>query len=149
MKMQKLKQKKHFELIRLIEYGISGGAYFWTGYIVFFVAYTGLHWTLWWAKLSANVIGWIINYLLQRYWVFNNTKLSQNKLQVTGRYILITAVDFVMDYYIVWFLKTKGLTPYLGQFVSAGFFTAWNYVWYRFYVFPDHYPHKKSKTHGL
>jgi hypothetical protein len=38
---------------------------------------------------------------------------------------------------IVASLKSVGLTPYLGQFVSSGFFTIWNYFWYRFWVFPE------------
>jgi putative flippase GtrA len=146
MKRQKLKKKQRFQLIQLAEYFVSGGAYFWTGYLVFFVADKGFHWTLWWAKLSANIIGWIINYLLQRYWVFKNPKLNQHRTQVTGRYIFITLVDFVLDYFIVRELKAVGITPYIGQFVSSGFFTFWNYVWYRFWVFPEHMKKHKTKV---
>jgi putative flippase GtrA len=124
---------------------ISGGAYFWTGYLVFFVSDKGLHFNLWWAKLASNIVGWVVNYLLQRYWVFKNPKLNENKTQVTARYIIITLVDFVIDYFIVKSLKTLGLTPYLGQFVSSGFFTVWNYLWYRFWVFPDSFKKQKSK----
>ena len=145
MKHQKLKKRQRFELIRIVEYLVRGGAYFWTGYAVFFVADKGLHLTLWWAKLSANMVGWIVNYVLQRYWVFNNPKLAKHKIDVTDRYIVITAVDFVMDYFIIKELKAAGLTPYLGQFVSAGFFTFWNYAWYRFWVFPDKYPKRRQK----
>jgi putative flippase GtrA len=138
---KKLKQKT--SLKQITYYLISGGAYFATGYIVFFICDKGLHLNLWWAKLSANIIGWIINYILQRYWVFNNKHLSSQKIEVTYRYVIITAIDFVIDYLIVRELKTNGLTPYLGQFVSAGFFTVWNYYWYKYWVFPN--KSKKSK----
>ena len=124
---------------------ISGGAYFWSGYLMFFIADKGLHWNLWWAKLSANVFGWTVNYVLQRYWVFNNPKLKHHQTEVTTRYIIITLINFVLDYVIVASLKAAGLTPYLGQFVSSGFFTIWNYFWYRFWVFPEKYPHHKRK----
>jgi putative flippase GtrA len=145
MKQQKLKKKQRLQFKQLIEYFVSGGTYFWTGYLVFFVADKGFHWTLWWAKLSANVIGWILNYVLQRYWVFKNPKLNQHRTQVTGRYIFITLVDFVLDYLIVRQLKAVGITPYIGQFVSAAFFTGWNYFWYRFWVFPDQFSKRKTK----
>ena len=135
--MARLKKKQRRELLRIAEYMASGGAYFWSGYVTFFVCDKAFHWNLWWAKLTANVIGWVINYVLQRYWVFNNERLAKHQTEVTGRYIFITLVDFVLDYFIVASLKTAGLTPYIGQFVSSGFFTIWNYLWYRFWVFPD------------
>jgi putative flippase GtrA len=144
---KRISKKNRIELIRIAEYLVSGGAYFWTGYLVFFVCDKAFGLSLWWAKLLANVTGWVVNYLLQRYWVFNNKRLAKHQTEVTGRYIVITAVNFVLDYFIVSTLKTAGLTPYLGQFVSSGFFTVWNYLWYRFWVFPQHaHRHKRHST---
>src|SRR5206468_3109884 len=113
--------------LQFVKYSVSGGAYFWSGYLMFFVADKGLHWNLWWAKMSANIVGWVVNYSLQRFWTFTNPELKKHKTQVTFRYGVITLVDFLIDYMIVASLKTLGLTPYLGQFGSAGFFTFWNY----------------------
>lgn len=141
--MKKLKKSQRKEITRVTEYIISGGAYFWTGYLVFFLCYQLFHFNLWWAKLAANITGWIVNYLLQRYWVFKNPKLAKNQTEVTTRYIIITLVDFVIDYLIVAGLKAMGLTPYLGQFVSSGFFTVWNYFWYKLWVFPEKFKKKE------
>lgn len=135
-----LKPKQKREVKRITAYMISGGAYFWSGYLVFFALDKGLGWSLWWAKLSANITGWTVNYLLQRYWVFNNPKLAKHQMAVSVRYIFITAVNFVLDYAIVATLKAYGLTPYLGQFVSSAFFTVWNYLWYKFWVFGTKFP---------
>jgi len=137
-----LRKRQKRLLIQFAEYMISGGAYFWTGYLAFFVADQLLGWNLWWAKLSANIIGWTVNFILQRYWVFKNPKLKGHLGKTTGRYMFITIVNFGLDYLIVAGLKSIGITPYIGQFISAGFFTVWNYVWYRFWVFPEQ--HKKS-----
>ncbi len=135
------KQKIHRRLlIQGLEYLVSGGAYFWSGYGLFALLWSSLHWSLWWAKLTANLFGWTINFLLQRYWVFKNPHLRGQLGRVSGRYIFITLVDFVGDYLIVASLKNHGLTPYLGQFVSAGLFTIWNYFWYRWWVFPQRLP---------
>jgi len=122
---------------QVIEYLVSGGAYFWSGYLAFFAFDKGLHWTLFWAKIVADMVGWVVNYTLQRYWVFNNPALAKHKLNVTGKYLVITAVDFLLDYLIVKQLKDVGISPYIGQFVSAGFFTIWNYFWYKYWVFPS------------
>lgn len=137
--MNKYKQKRlRRELIRIGEYLISGGLYFWIGYGVFFVTDSLLGWSLFWAKMTANLIGWTANYLLQRYWVFRNPKLAKQQVQVTGRYIALTIFNFFLDYLIIYALQTFGITPYIGQFISAGFFTVWNYVLYKTWVFTTH-----------
>jgi putative flippase GtrA len=138
-----LKKKQQREITRLAEYLISGGAYFWSGYVLFSLLWSVLDWSLWWAKLTANIFGWTVNYLLQRYWVFKNPALAKHKTEVTGRYIFITLVDFVLDYIIVASLKGIGITPYIGQFISSGFFTVWNYFWYKFWVFPEKFSGQK------
>lgn len=144
--MVKLSRRRRKLLIQFVEYMISGGAYFWSGYALFAFLWSGLHWSLWWAKLTANIFGWTVNFLLQRFWVFKNPALRGHMSEVTGRYIFITLVDFVLDYLIVAGLKSLGITPYIGQFISSGFFTVWNYLWYRFWVFPEKLTRKKSKV---
>jgi putative flippase GtrA len=130
------KKKNRRTTKQIVEYLVSGGAYFWSGYLAFFIFYQWLHWTLFWAKIGADLVGWIVNYILQRYWVFNNPELSKHKTDVTGRYLVITAIDFLIDYIIVRQLNVVGISPYIGQFVSSGFFTVWNYFWYKYWVFP-------------
>jgi putative flippase GtrA len=147
--MPKLKKKQRKIAIQFAKYCVSGGAYFWSGYLMFFIADKGLHWNLWWAKMSANLVGWMVNYTLQRFWAFNSAELKKHTTQVTTRYMIITFVDFLLDYVIVAGLKNLGLTPYLGQFASAGFFTFWNYFWYKYWVFPEKFSKRKSHLHTL
>lgn len=142
--MKKLNNRRRKLIIQFVEYMIAGGAYFWSGYLMFALLWSGLKWNLWWAKLGANVFGWTVNFLLQRYWVFRNPHLRGHLGQVTGRYLVITLVDFVLDYLIIYGLRTAfGITPYIGNFISSGFFTIWNYLWYRFWVFPERLPAPK------
>src|ERR1700759_794967 len=89
------KKKQRQELTRIVEYFISGGAYFWSGYLTFFIIDKGLHASFFWAKSVSTLVGWTVNYLLQRYWVFNNPKLKKHQTEVTGRYAVITLIDFV------------------------------------------------------
>lgn len=137
------KKKKKNEITRIVEYMISGGAYFWSGYATFGFIDKVLGGSFFWAKSISTLVGWTVNFLLQRYWVFKNPKLAKHQTEVTGRYMIITLVDFVLDFLIVFYLKQMGITPYIGQFVSAGFFTVWNYIWYKYWVFPDKF---KSQT---
>jgi putative flippase GtrA len=140
----RIKKKQRQEVKRFAEYMVSGGAYFWSGYLVFFAIDKGIHGSFFWAKSVSTLAGWTVNYILQRYWVFKNPSLKSHQTQVTGRYAFITLVDFVLDYLIVWGLKSFGLTPYLGQFASSGFFTVWNYLWYKYWVFPEKFAKKRA-----
>jgi putative flippase GtrA len=144
--MPKRPSKQRREVTRITEYLISGGAYFWSGYAAFFVLDKVFHSAFFWCKSISTLFGWTVNFLLQRYWVFNNPKLKKNQTEVTKRYVVITLVDFVLDFLIVYGLKRIGITPYIGQFISAGFFTGWNYLWYRFWVFPEKFAKKPSKS---
>jgi putative flippase GtrA len=114
---------------------VGGGVYFWSGYAVFALLYSGFKVDWLWAKIIADIIGWTLNYLIQRYWAFKNPKLNGHEIRISGRYIALTLLNLAIDYAIVAGLKSAGVTPYLGMFISSMFFTVWNYVWYRFWVF--------------
>lgn len=114
---------------------VGGGVYFWTGYLIFAIGYSGFRFNWLWAKMIADAVGWTLNYLIQRYWAFANPKLNSQPIKVTGRYLMLTALNFIIDYSIVASLKHFGVTPYAGLFISSGFFTIWNYLWFRFFVF--------------
>ncbi len=146
MPQTKNSKSKRWSVKQIVEYLVSGGAYFWSGYLAFFIFWSVFHWNLFLAKIGADIIGWVVNYMLQRYWVFNNADLAKHKTEVTTRYLIITAVNFLIDYLIVRGLRNAGLTPYLGQFVSAGFFTIWNYFWYKYWVFPEKKMTNKTRT---
>jgi putative flippase GtrA len=111
--------------------------YFWSGYAVFALCYSGLKWGWFPAKVAADAVGWTLNYLVQRYWAFAGDHKKLSEMQHVGRYIFIESIGFVLDYLIIWGLNEVGITPYVGFFISAGFFTVWSYLWYKYWVFPD------------
>lgn len=134
MLLMKLSQRK--EVARVIEYLVTGGAWFWSGYLMFAFCYSILKIDIVPAKVFSYVFGLTVNWLLQRYWVFSDTKTTApQEAAMNRRYIYLAVLNLVIDTAIVWFLAEVGITPYIGQFVSAGFFTVWNYVWYKWWVF--------------
>ncbi|HET9850452.1 MAG TPA: GtrA family protein [Candidatus Saccharimonadales bacterium] len=144
--MLKLKSRQRKLAIQFIEYAISGGVYFWVGYILLDIFYYAWHWNLWWSTIASSVIGWVVNYVLQYYWVFKNPSLAEHRTRTTGRYLVITVVDWVINYLILTALRSVGITPAIGQFGSAAFFTVWNYLWYRFWVFPKPGDHLRLRA---
>lgn len=131
---------------QIVEYMVAGGAFFWSGYVAFALFDAVLGMPLFVAKQLANLIGLTVNYILEDQWVFKKGKSKkQYDRRRTSRYVIITIINFGIDYLIVANLKEVGVSPYIGQFVSAGFFTVWNFVWYKYWVFAHHPSRKKGK----
>lgn len=127
---------KNKEVDRFIKYWLGGGVYFWLGYGVFALCYSAVHWSWLPSKILADAIGWTTNYVIQRFWAFSD-QIHLSEMQHAGRYIFIESIGFVIDYLMIWGLKSIGITPYIGFFVSSGFFTIWSWLWYKYWVFPD------------
>lgn len=137
-----MSQKNAWEklIIQFAKYMAGGSVYFWVGYGVFAVCYSGFHWGWLPAKILADVISWSLNYFVQRYWAFNSEHLKLSEMQHVGRYIFIESIGFMLDYLIIAGLYHIGITPYIGFFLSAGFFTVWSFLWYKYWVFPETKP---------
>lgn len=130
----KLKPRQKKFLIQFAEYMFSGGVWFWSGYIIIVTLdnYIGLFW----ANLIGNAVGITLNFLLERYWVFKTKRPAKLGIATT-RYIVYTALNaFLLNYFILYGLReTLGIGPEIGQFIASGFFTLWNWYWYKNWVF--------------
>jgi len=132
--------------IQFLKYLVGGASYFWSGYLIFAFFYTGVGWNWLPAKMVADVLGWTINYLIQRYWAFDSSSVRRHEGMALARYVGITAFNLLLDYLIVGSLNSIGISPYAGFFISAAFFTVWNYLWYKSWVFAATRNHKEEPT---
>ncbi len=131
--MKKIKKRTRKELTRISEYLISGGVWFWSGYVI--IIYLDDRIDLFWASFIGNAVGITLNFLLERYWVFK-AKRPATVVIAAWRYIIYTAINaFLLNYLILQGLRDQGIEPEIGQFIAAGFFTIWNYIWYKAWVF--------------
>ncbi len=128
---------KRKSVIQFAKYMAGGSLYFWSGYAVFALGYSVLHLWWFWAKIAADVVGWTLNYIVQRYWAFAPAHAKLSEMQHVARYLFIEIIGFILDYLIIYGLNAVGVTPYIGFFISAGFFTIWSYLWYKYWVFPE------------
>ncbi len=135
---------KHKEVNRFMKYWMGGGVYFWLGYAIFSFCYSLLKLDWFPSKIIADIIGWTSNYILQRFWAFPD-RIHLTELKHAGRYISVESVGFILDYLIIWWLKSIGISPYIGFFISSGFFTIYSYIFYKYWVFPDKKKPKKNK----
>lgn len=126
-------QKKQFR--QILEYAVTGGAWFWSGYAMFALCYSVFHFDVVSSKIISYIFGLSVNFILERFWVFESKDSKKNLNKVTARYVILSVVNLAIDTAIVWGLARVGISPYIGQFVSAGFFTVWNFIWYKLWVF--------------
>lgn len=147
MKTKKRSKKaKKLELIRFVEYMVSGGVWFWSGYVLIILLDDVVG--LFLANLIGNAVGITLNFLLERYWVFK-TKSPAKLAITTRRYIIYTALNaFLLNYLILKVLKDHGIDVAIGQFIAAAFFTFWNYFWYKVYVFRGMQRPRKTRHHA-
>jgi putative flippase GtrA len=130
-------KKKSKLTSQFIKYMAGGSLYFWSGYAIFAICYSGLRFYWFWAKVIADIFGWSLNYIAQRYWAFKPDHPTLREMQHVSRYIFIESIGFILDYLIIAGLTYIGITPYIGFFISAGFFTIWSFLWYKYWVFPE------------
>ncbi|HYH36241.1 MAG TPA: GtrA family protein [Candidatus Saccharimonadales bacterium] len=128
---------QHKLLKQFLKFWVGGGLYFWSGYAVFALCYSVLDLWWLWAKILADIVGWSLNYFVQRYWAFASDHMKLSEMQHVGRYLFIETVGFTLDYAIIAGLTALGVTPYVGFFAAAAFFTVWNFLWYKYWVFPE------------
>lgn len=141
--MNKRRKKSLIKIaIEFIKLQLAGNILFWVTYAGFFV----LHELLGWADLSAlataSIVAHLCFFIADKEWVFND-KTGQRKTGVeVVRFILFMGMNYFINLGIIAGLdKYFDVSPYIGQFVAAAFFTVWNFVGLRFWVFQEVHHH--------
>lgn len=156
-KPKKKNNKTKKLLIQFAEYMFAGGVWFWSGYILIVLLdgplgeVFGESLGLFIANFIGNSVGITLNFILERYWVFRTKKPA--KLGVMAkRYVIYTALNaFALNYFILYGLREwAGIEPEIGQFIASGFFTIWNYFWYKYWVFAKvaHKEPRRTRHHA-
>ena len=141
----RIKNKDAREIRGVTEYLVSGGAWFWSGYII--IATLDDIIPLFWANMIGNGVGLTINFFLNRYCVFKGRNM-QSIETATARYAVYTGLNaFILNYLILQGLRNIGIEPEIGQFIASAFFTVWNYFWYKTWVFKQSGKPKHVRYH--
>lgn len=142
-----LKKAHKKELTRIGEYLVGGGVWFWSGYIIIVALYG--HLPLFWVNFIGNAVGLTLNFIIERYWAFKTSRPT-TLFVATQRYLIYTFLNaFLLNWLILAFLKNQfGLEPAIGQFIAAGFFTVWNYYWYKVWVFKGKERPRRTRAHA-
>lgn len=130
-KPKKTSKEPFFTKRSVLGYLAGGGAYFWSAWLI--ITFGAPIIGLWWANIIGNTVGVVLNYLAQRFLAFP----GNNVFNSGWKFLTVTLANFVISYFILKFLTGLGIPLWLAQFFSAGFFTVWNYGWYKLWVFKE------------
>ena len=116
---------------QFVKYNIGGVLYFWSAWLIITFATDSIG--LFWSNLIGNGVGIVLNFLVQQFWAFDG---QRGHLFNSGwKFAVLTVINLGLSYGILSVLSENGVPLWLAQFVSAGFFTGWNWLWYRYWVF--------------
>jgi putative flippase GtrA len=121
--------------VQFAYYNLGGAVFFVSGYAVFALLYGLLHTNWLVAKVVSDMIGWLLNYAVQRYLAFGENSAGQSHMKLLKRLVPFSLVNIPIDYAIVGGLKWVGVSPFIGLIVSSLFFTVWKWLWYKYWIF--------------
>lgn len=88
------------------------------------------------ATVVAYVVGLVVSYFLNRYWVFRKHAAEQSTATNLWRYSLFLLVNLAITYAMLlamqqWF----GISPFIGKFIVNTFMIVWIYAGDKYWVF--------------
>jgi putative flippase GtrA len=119
------------QITQFAEYQLGGMLFFASAWVI--ITFGEPKIGLWWANILGNAVGITLNYLVQRYLTFGKTPSSTQK--TSWRFVVLTGLNLVTSYFVLKGLVSVGVKLWFAQCLSAGFFTLWNWTWYKLWVF--------------
>ena len=142
------KIKKQFtlqNLIAFIKLQLAGNVLFWGTYIGYFLLHEVADWSELAALATASTIAHIAFFIVDSEWVFDEKGERRKTPGELWRFVVFMGLNYFINLGIITGLSYYfDITPYIGQFISALFFTFWTFIGLRYWVFPQ--PSKKRRT---
>lgn len=148
--MEKIKRQFTFQnLIEFIKLQLAGNILFWGTYLGFFLLYEIAGWAEIIALSTASIVAHVLFFIANSEWVFDEKGERKKTQGELTRFILFMGLNYFINLGIIWALSHFfGITPYIGQFISAMYFTIWNFVGLKYWVFREAHGHASLRAKG-
>ena len=146
--MEKIKKQFTFaNLIEFIKLQLAGNILFWGTYIGFFLLHEVAKWPEVSALATASVIAHILFFIANSEWVFDEKGKRKKSPGELTRFVIFMGINYFINLGIIYSLSHFfGITPYIGQFISAMFFTLWTFVGLKYWVFHEAHHHASLRV---
>lgn len=133
------KIKKQFTLKNLIQFiklQLAGNVLFWGTYIGFFVLYEIAEQPEVLSLALASVVAHAAFFFVDKKWVFHEGEGRRKTGVELRRFIIFMGINYFINLGIITGLSHYfDISPYIGQFISAAFFTFWTFIGLKYWVF--------------
>lgn len=133
---EKIKKKIFKNILQFLKLQLAGNVLFWGTYAGNALFREVLHWSSAQSLATASVVAHIAFFIIDKNWVFST---KTGKAKTSGeivRFIIFMGFNYFLNLGIVLGLEQYfGITSYIGQFISALFFTFWTWLGLKFWVF--------------
>ena len=135
-KRRSRKKKAPQILLEFLKLQLAGNVPFWGTYLLFALFDQGLRFDDFTALMSATILANIAFFVINDRWVFKNKRKRRKTTTGVWRFITFMSLSSLLTFTITWQLQQRfGITPYIGQFISAAFSTLLTFIGLRFWVF--------------
>jgi putative flippase GtrA len=138
--MEKIKRQLTLaNLIQFIKLQIAGNILFWGTYIGYPIFHELLEWAELPALATASILAHGLFFVVDSEWVFNEKGRGGHERKTVNelvRFALFMGLNYFINLGIIASLSMYlHITPYIGQFIAALFFTLWTYIGLKYWVF--------------
>lgn len=120
----------------VIAYPLSGFITTMVDYAVFGLFFTVFGTGLLVATVIAYIVGLVVSYVQNRFWVFRKSARRQSEAASLWKYATFLVVNLAITYGLLWVMEhTLNISPYIGKFIVNGFMFFWIYVGNTYFVF--------------
>lgn len=124
--------------IEFVKLQVAGNILFWGTYIGYFLLFELAEWGYMEALVTASLVSHFLFFIANKEWVFED-ETGKRKTSIEAiRFALFMGLNFFINIGIITGLQQYfDISPYIGQFISAFFFTIWSFVGLKYWVFRD------------
>lgn len=134
-------------LVQFIKLQLAGNILFWGTYIGFYVFHEQIQWSEVASLTTASLIAHALFFIANKEWVFDEEGENRKSTAELVRFIIFMGINFFINIGIISGLSAFfDITPYIGQFISALFFTFWTYIGLKYWVFREAQHHASLRA---
>jgi putative flippase GtrA len=124
--------------IEFVKLQLAGNILFWGTYIGYFLLFEIANWGYMESLVTASLISHFLFFIANKEWVFEDDTGKRKTSVEAMRFALFMGLNFFINIAIITGLQQYfHISPYIGQFISALFFTVWSFVGLKYWVFRD------------
>lgn len=133
--------------VQFVKLQLAGNILFWITYFGYAVGDLFFKTDTWIAIAVSSIFAHVLFFVVDKNWVFSDKTGKRKTSGEIIRFVMFMGLNYFLNLGIVVGLENYlHVTPYIGQFIAAFFFTFWTWAGLKFWVFRAA---RHARHHGL